>query len=157
QDTPTQVQDTTIVVIPSTEVHEAEEERQRAAAQAAHEAAEEQERAAKADHAAHEAAEDQERAAEAAAKAAHEAAEELERAAKDAANSVHEAEEERQRAIAKAAHEAEEELERAARIAEKDLKHQPAREITVVGCVIREREYRKVHDDGRGGPLGLGF
>ena len=54
QDTPTQVQDTTIVVIPSTDVHEAEEQLQRDAAQAAHEAAEEQERAAKAAHEAEE-------------------------------------------------------------------------------------------------------
>ena len=169
QDTPTQVQDTTIVVIPSTDVHEAEEQLQRDAAQAAHEAAEEQERAAKAAHeaeeqlqrdaahAAHEATEEQERAAEAAAKAAHEAQEQLERAAKDAANAVHEAEEERQRAIAKAAHESEEQLQRAEQIAEKDLKHQPASEVTVVGCVIREREYRKVHRDGKGGAFGMGI
>jgi len=169
QDTPTQVQDTTIVVIPSTDVHEAEEQLQRDAAQAAHEAAEEQERAAKAAHeaeeqlqrdaahAAHEATEEQERAAEAAAKAAHEAQEQLERAAKDAANAAHEAEEERQRAIAKAAHESEEQLQRAEQIAEKDLKHQPASEVTVVGCVIREREYRKVHRDGKGGAFGLGI
>jgi chemotaxis protein histidine kinase CheA len=169
QDTPTQVQDTTIVVIPSTDVHEAEEQLQRDAAQAAHEAAEEQERAAKAAHeaeeqlqrdaahAAHEATEEQERAAEAAAKAAHEAQEQLERAAKDAANAVHEAEEERQRAIAKAAHESEEQLQRAEQIAEKDLKHQAASEVTVVGCVIREREYRKVHRDGKGGAFGMGI
>ena len=198
QDTPTQVQDTTIVVIPSTDGHEAEEELQRAAAQAAHEAAEEQERAAKAAHeaeeeaqraaahaahetaeeqeraakaaheaeeeaqraaahAAHEAAEEQERAAEAAAKAAHEAQEELERAAKDAANSIHEAEEERQRAIAKAAHEAEEALQQAAKTSDEALEHQPAREVTVVGCVIREREYRKVHRDGKGGAFGMGI
>ena len=172
QDTPRQDtphQDTPVVVIPSTDAHEEEEELQRAAAQAAHEAAEEQERAAKAaheaeeelqraaEHAAHEAAEDQERAAEAAAKAAHEAQEALERAAKDAANSVHEAEEERQRAIAKALHEAEEQQQRAAKTEVKSLEDQAAMDVTVVGCVIREREYRKVHHDGKGGAFGMGI
>src|SRR4029453_17957890 len=82
---------------------------------------------------------------------------ELERAAKDAANSIHEAEEERQRAIAKAAHEAEEALQQAAKTSDEALEHQPAREVTVVGCVIREREYRKVHRDGKGGAFGLGM
>ena len=147
QDSPVGQTDTPVVQTPSHDAHEAEEELQRAAAHAAHEAEEEQERAAKA---AHEAQEEQERAA---AHAAHEAEEEQQRAAK----SVHEAEEERQRAIAKALHEAEEQQQRAARTEVKSAEDQAAMDVTVVGCVIREREYRKVHHDGKGGALGMGI
>ena len=172
---------------PAQATHEAEEQIQRASDHTAHEAAEDAERAAQAaheaeeelqrasEHAAHEAAEDAERAAQAAheaeeelqrasAHAAHEAAEDAERAAKaeaealeQAADAVHEAEEERQRAIAKAAHEAEEDLQRAARAEEKSFEHQAAMDITVIGCVIREREYRKVHHSGKGGAFGFGI
>jgi hypothetical protein len=127
--------------------HEAEEEQQRATANAVHEADEEQQRAA---NAAHEAEEEQQRAA---AKAVHEAEEEQQRAA----NAAHEAEEEQQRAAAKAAHEAEEQRLRAAKAASEVGEHQPAMEVTVVGCVVREKNWRKEHESGKGGPLATGI
>jgi len=106
---------------------DSQEEINEAAAKAAHEAQEEQERAAKA---AHEAQEEQEKAA---AHAAHEAQEAQERAAKEAAH---------------AAHEAQEDQERAAQAAAKALEHQG---VTVVGCVMRGKEYRKQIGSGIGG------
>jgi hypothetical protein len=127
--------------------HEAEEQLQRAAAKAAHEAEEEQQRAARA---AHEADEQLQREA---AKAAHEAEEDQQRAAQAA----HEAQEEQQRAAAKAAHEAEEQQQRLAQAASEALEHQPAMEITVVGCVVKEKNWRKEHHSGKGGFDGSGI
>ena len=72
-------------------------------------------------------------------------------------NDAHEAQEEIQRAAEHAAHEAEEEQQRATRAEMKSLEDQAAMDVTVVGCVIREREYRKIHHSGKGGAFGMGI
>ena len=36
------------------------------------------------------------------------------------------------------------------------ITHQPAMDVTVVGCVVRERDYRKQHQSGKGGPVATG-
>jgi len=72
-------------------------------------------------------------------------------------NDAHEAQEEIQRAAEHAAHEAEEEQQRATRAEMKSLEEQAAMDVTVVGCVIREREYRKIHHSGKGGAFGMGI
>jgi hypothetical protein len=76
-------------------------------------------------------------------------------------NDAHEAQEKIQRAAEHAAHEAEEAQERAAKAAheaeERALEDQADMDVTVVGCVIREREYRKIHHSGKGGAFGMGI
>lgn len=116
-------------------------------AKSVHETDEQQQGVAQADH---EAEEHQQREA---AKAAHEAEEEQQRAAQAA----HEAEEQQERAAAKAAHEASEQEQRAAKAASEVGEHQPAMEITVVGCVVKEKHWRKEHQSGKGGPVGTGI